>query len=277
MNTREPDLIPSPDSLPTEALRQIGSSILSSLGGHAHTGSGSPPEKCLVALLRMALRDTMVEIQDNEHIILPTSPAMEVELDIVIRQPSTGASAVIEIDGWQWHRRTLQEHDAEVRRDRLIRRYYRNVERYAASEVIRDPWGVLLDIMRMIEDGWTAFDLRIPAWLRALASASALPPTTDSNASSNPDVGSSAKPLPMLERLRSVAADLPPVDPTADPAVQALRRDYPRAYVPWTPVEVECLRDAYHTWIDIDDIARALGRTPGAVWCQLRRMGLASG
>ncbi len=54
-----------------------------------------------------------------------------------------------------------------------------------------------------------------------------------------------------------------------------IRRQYPRAYEGWRPVDDLILIAMVHTRNDVDKMAQRLGRTPGEIAAQLDRLGLA--
>ena len=62
---------------------------------------------------------------------------------------------------------------------------------------------------------------------------------------------------------------------TTPAPVEAARRQFARAYAPWTkPEEAELLR-RYKLGQSVDEIARALERQPGAIRSRLQRLGIA--
>src|SRR4051812_30070606 len=67
-----------------------------------------------------------------------------------------------------------------------------------------------------------------------------------------------------------------PLRPPATPAhVKAARREFPKAYAPWTkPEETELLR-RYKLGQSVDEIAQALERQPGAIRSRLQKLGVA--
>lgn len=281
-NPTAPNTTQAAYPLPIDVLQGIGRGILASIDPSTELYRSSPPEAQILTLLRFSLQPLLdggaLELRSREHLVLPTSPATEVEADLYFRATGTGAIGVVEIDGWQWHRRTAEEHAAEMRRDRMLRRHVENVQRYAAREVMLNPWAVLLDILDSIQSAWTGFELEIPAGMRTLAEVCAHGASAEGAVEPEEEDGDASRaPLVMLDHLRRLAAELPPPGPTEDPALQALRRDYPRAYTTWQESEEQALREAFRAWIDVDDIAQVLGRSPGAVWCQVRRMALVAG
>lgn len=273
MNNHTTDATATATGLSAADARELGRSIVASIDQTSRIYQESPPEALLGALLRMSAPthpdQAALEVRTRERLKLPTEPAATVEVDLLLRHPATGAVALIEVDGWQYHRRSLEEHDREIERDRRIRRCYPRLIRYAAGEVLRSPWGVLLDIHQHL-DAWDGFkDVRMNPGFEQVAEACAAEVET-----CNPPVPLEAKPRAgsHAEALQQVGAALPPPPPTLDPALQQLRQIHPRMYAPWAEAEVAALRDAFYRCLDVAEIAAALGRTEAAVWAQLRRM-----
>lgn len=262
------------DTLSPDELRALGRIILQSIDRDSPLYRASPPEAILVALLRTSMQapdgKPLIEVLSRERVVLPSSPAAEIEVDLLLRRPGGEPVAVVEIEGWQWHRRSPEEHEEEIKRDRLLRSYYPLVLRYAAAEILRQPWTVFLDVYKHLE-GWTEIEATLmSAGMRIIAEASASCEGSHEMCAT-PDEAPPA-PLSRLEHLRQVAARLPSPPPTSDAALQRLRQDYPRMYAQWTDAEVAALRDAFYQFVDVADIAAALGRTEAAVWAQLKRM-----
>lgn len=55
-----------------------------------------------------------------------------------------------------------------------------------------------------------------------------------------------------------------------------LRKEFPRAYEPWTREETEKLRSFHEARIDVEEIASRLGRQEGAIISRLEKLGLVS-
>ncbi len=53
-----------------------------------------------------------------------------------------------------------------------------------------------------------------------------------------------------------------------------LRKEYPRAYEPWTREETERLRSFFQARMDVEEIASRLGRQRGAIVSRLEKLGL---
>jgi hypothetical protein len=271
---------PPESNLPEEFLRQLAHGYLLGIT-QMRIASDSPPESTLAAALRFLLSNEVdqgrIEILQRERLVLPTQPAIDLEVDLLLRQESTGARGVVETVGWEWHRRSRDEFYLEIRRERLLRRHL-PAEYFSAREVLENPWGIALEIVGLLGTTWPAFErVFIPPTITRIANSFAgLAGGVRMMHAGDPATPVSP-PLSVLDRIRETVQSLPKVDPPSDPGLQAIRRDYPRAYETWHPAEVELLVQAFRTWIDIDDIAAALQRSPGAVWKQLRRMGLVSG
>ena len=58
-----------------------------------------------------------------------------------------------------------------------------------------------------------------------------------------------------------------------DGKLDEIRRSYPRAYEPWTNDEEQDLERLYNAGRDVEEIAAALGRQPGAIRSRLNRIG----
>lgn len=268
-----------PSTLSPVDLRTLGRIILQGIDRDTPLCRDSPPEALLGALLRTSMQtldgQPHIEVRSRERVVLPSSPAAEVEIDLLLQRPGGQPVAVIEIEGWRWHRRSPEEHEKEILRDRLLRRYYSLVLRYAAAEVLRQPWTVFLDIYAHLEASSEIGATLMSAGMRLIAEACASCEGSH-EMSATPDEAPSA-PLSRLEHLRQVAATLPLPPPTSDAALQRLRQDYPRMYAQWEDTEVEVLRTSFCGRVDVEDVALALGRTEAAVWAQLRRMQLVDG
>lgn len=269
-----PNPIESTQPLTREDLRAIGHGILRGVDRGARIYQDSPPEAVLGAMLRICTchAEDSLQILTRERLVLPGEPATAVEVDLLLRRTDRHAVGVVEVEGWRWHRRTPDEHEREIRRDRLLRQHCVHVVRYSAGEVLRDPWGTVLDVIRVVHS-WIGFDdIGMSAGMRMVAEAcAAVCPTSDPETGSAPNASG---PLSLLDRLREVAAELPPPPPTNDSALRRIRQDFRRMYASWEDAEVEAVRDAFRGRVDVEDIACALGRTESAVWAQLRRMGI---
>src|SRR5690606_18675471 len=104
-------------------------------------------------------------------------------------------------------------------------------EFYSAQEVLNDPWSVALEVIGLLGTRWPEFEpVPLPPTLRSLAMSFARapgqpePPHPDSGPATPP-----AGPLSTLDYVRRVVRTLSPAESTSDPAMRALRRDYPRA------------------------------------------------
>lgn len=253
----------------------LGAGILQSLQLDGRIQAESPPEAMLGALLRLSAQshpEPSIDILTRERVVLPITPATFVEVDIIVSHVESGTRAVIEVDSWRWHQRTAAEHAREIERDRLLRLVYPHVVRYSATEILRDPWGVLLDVYNQMRL-WPAF--------RAAEMNPALKVVAEACAAIQQPSGSEWNeetecpgPLSTMDYLRAVAAELPPPPPTADPALRRIRQDYPRMYACWERREIEAVQDAFLGRVDIEDIAMALGRSERAIWAQVQRLGL---
>ena len=58
-------------------------------------------------------------------------------------------------------------------------------------------------------------------------------------------------------------------------SVDAIRREYPNAYAPWTDEEIGRLQRLYHSARSLAELAEHFGRQPGAIASRLNRLGLA--
>lgn len=274
-------LCASSASTPDVALEAIGRGILMSLDQTSRIYRDSPPEATIGTLLRLAITPDVeagrLELLLREHVVLPTTPPAAVELDLVLRVPSTGAACVISVEGHAWHRLTIEGHDAEIRRDRQIRRYY-PVLRYAAREALANPWAVVLDVFAHLRT-WPGFEgVELDPAMQALFGACASGANghaPDADHTSHP--ATAPEPQPVINCARSRLAGLAPPPPTKDPAVLLIREGYPRHFAFWEGAEVEVLRDLFYARVDLDEIAGLLGRTRPATWAQLRRMGMVRG
>jgi hypothetical protein len=54
----------------------------------------------------------------------------------------------------------------------------------------------------------------------------------------------------------------------------AIRKSYPRAYMPWSSTDDEQLKDAYKRCKEPRILADTFGRNPGAIQSRLRKLGL---
>ncbi|HEX2021367.1 MAG TPA: hypothetical protein VHH36_01535 [Candidatus Thermoplasmatota archaeon] len=59
---------------------------------------------------------------------------------------------------------------------------------------------------------------------------------------------------------------------TREERIARVRKTHPRAFDPWHPWEEERLREAWRRGDRFSDMARALGRPPGAVRARLEKM-----
>lgn len=269
---------PPEPSYPDTFLKQLAYAHMSAAAGDPLT-SDSPPETMLAAALHFLLADEIeqgrIQIIRRERITLPTRPALGAEVDLLLHQSATGARGGIEILSRTWHRRTPEEFAEEIRRERLLRRSL-PTEFYSAREVQRNPWSVALDVVALLGTVWTDFHpVVLPRSVRSLVTSwtGQIPPPEPSDHAPVPQQPPLA-PLSTLEHVRQVVRALPPAEPSSDPMTRAMRRDYPRAFMPWAPEEHRALENAYRVWIDVDDIAAALQRSPRAVWKRLNRLGL---
>lgn len=70
------------------------------------------------------------------------------------------------------------------------------------------------------------------------------------------------------------AADLARATAPQPPRSKEVREEYPRAHSPWTPEEEQRLLQLRRTGAHTnDDLAEALGRTPGAIYSRLEKLG----
>lgn len=221
--------IPDSANLTSELLREIGRGILASIDPSSPIHEESPPEAVLGALLRFATGAAVpaapIEILARQRVSLPGEPTIVVEPDLTIRCTEPEATAVVEVEGWRWHRRTRQEQDYETRRGRLILRHYRHLLPYSATEVLRDPWGVLIEIFDHLRccDGFEGVEMSAAARAVAEACRTNTVPLTRGE-----------RPARLhgcaLDRLRRAAARLPAVTDTWDAEVRRAREEHPRLY-----------------------------------------------
>lgn len=262
-----------------DSLPEIGRSLIASIDQTTPLYTDSPPEAILGALLRSCYRDFTesgeLTISVREPVALPSTAAQNVELDLILRRPQSDATCAIEIDSHEWHRRSVEEHEHEIRRDREVRRHIPYTVRYAAREVLRDPWAIILDLDGHLA-GWAGWEtVHLSPSMRALVEACAQPTTSCTLETAQLQLPRSERcPRRVLERLHELSARLPISLPSSNSKMRALRCTHPRAYEPWHLEEEQALRDAYSSWIDMEDIATALGRTRRAVWRHVYRLGL---
>ncbi len=57
-------------------------------------------------------------------------------------------------------------------------------------------------------------------------------------------------------------------------SVDAIRREYPNAYAPWTDEEIARLQRFYHSATSLAELSEHFGRQPGAIVSRLNRLGL---
>ena len=133
----------------------------------------SPPEKFFAIVLQIILFDKIIDgrIQIVQHERLRTRDGQrEIRPDFTISRQGSQAKFVLECDGYNFHRRTKEEFENELKRERELVLQGFTVVRYSATELFEDPWHCAFEVVDAISSsiGEGQADFQINEQIREL-------------------------------------------------------------------------------------------------------------
>ncbi len=239
-------------------------------------------------LLWEELRDGRMKIDRRKTISGEGVSARYYKPDFVLYQRDD-AKLIIECDGWMYHRASPEQFAYELKRERELQRLGYRLYRFAASDVIADPWAAALEVIEVMNEVWPEFSPillppevyslvrmeRQPEQQRLGAEAKQAGPevTTARNGLEDEEVSHEEVSLEeVAHRIRGLPLKRETLPSNID---SALRRSYARAYEPWSEQEDFWL--AHHAkvpGISVDVLCEAFQRHPGSIKSRLKRLGI---
>lgn len=247
----------------------------------------SPPEELLAlvfeVLLWEELRDGRMKLIKQETVSGEGVSSRYYKPDFVLHQHAN-AKVIVECDGWQFHRASSEQFAYELKRERELQRLGYRLYRFAASDVLADPWASGFEVIGVINDVWPEFaPIRLPQEVYSLihvARRSEEQRMGTEPKRSDPDVsiprnGTEEERLSLkevAERIRLLPLKKETLPPNVDPAI---RQSYARAYEPWSEQEDRWLdRYAKVPEISMHELCETFRRNPGSIKSRLKKLGL---
>ncbi len=191
---------------------------------------------------------------------------------------------IIECDGYIFHRASLEQFAYELKRERELQKLGYRFYRFAASDVVADPWAAAFEVIEVMNEVWPEFSpIRLPPEVSSFvqvprqseqqrmgAEPQRLRPEADTvkHDLENEEVSLEE----VAERIRRLPLKKETLPLNVD---AALRRSYARAYEPWSEQEDLWLaRQARVPGTDVDVLCKAFQRNPGSIKSRLRKLGV---
>lgn len=260
----------------------------------------SPPEELLALVLEVVLWDEIhsrrIEIKKQEKVISEKVSAKYYKPDFIIHQLDTNAKMILECDGFSYHERDPKQFSYERKRTRELQRMGFFVFPFSADELFRNPWAAGLEVVDCINDKEAQhkfLPIDIPDELVAFAISFERPTLgerrvtkdrranverrvikdrrTKSNHSFNPK--SSLSEQITTEEIKKKIQTLPIIRNEIGQGIQNMRKQYPRAYEPWSDEEDEWLVLVYKKLEDPQKLVSIFQRQIGAINSRLRKKG----
>ncbi len=235
----------------------------------------SPPEELMAVVLEVLLWE---EIRSGRISLVrqaefTTSTGHTIRADFALVQKATNARIVIECDGYSYHRRTSAEFEKEIQRERELIKQDVRVVRFAASELFQDPWRAGAELIEMFNSWTEAQGIDLPdELLQELGFVNAV----------QEDLGQQIVPPtrtvdPDFLRLITDQIGEWTHERTGDklePKHVEVRREFARAYEPWSEEEEALLRLALQHCRDVSQLSTVFQRQPSALKSHLQRLGI---